>query len=308
MRLPSVLIWVSLSLPMRAAAEGADQRCTRRISQTLGVDWRDRYLGLMPGQTPASKALEWLESPVAVRNLASFINSRLNKDPATNGYEDAVYSAAVYVLTNRLPWSELYVGRFRIDGTNGHVTPDEAAPALGYFGSKDWQFRYKGNEPNGVMLSAAYRTLQNTIGLKLIPSPINGQGDASATGRERAECRGCHYDSPYALDKVARLLPRRVGFGGGARIEAVPVEPQVLFGESLDSYEALVGRLVHSDAFVFWSCRLAFEFVFGRPESACEGPLFDRCTAAFQANGSMAEAVGSLLAAPEFCAAVEATP
>jgi hypothetical protein len=308
MRFCAALVGAILLTAGPAGAEGEAARCTRRIAQTLGLDWRALYHDLQPGETPESKVAEWLESRIAIRTLASFINSRFNTQPATNSYEDAVYSAAVYVLTNKLPWSELYTGRLRIDGTNGQVFADPNARALGYFGSKDWQFRYKGNEPNGVMLSAAYRTMQNTIGLKLIPSPINGQGDASATGRERADCRGCHYDSAYALDKVARLLPKRVGFGGGAKIEIVPVAPQTLFGGTVDSYEALVARLVHSEAFVFWTCRLAFEFVFGRPESACEGPIFDRCTQAFEASGSMAAAVQSLLVAPEYCAATEDRP
>ena len=110
------------------------------------------------------------------------------------------------------------------------------------------------------------------------------------------------------MDKIARLLPKRVGFGGGAKIEVVPVVPQTLFGGTVDSYEALVERLVRSEAFVFWTCRLAFEFAYGRPESACEGPVFDRCTQAFEVSGSMAAAVESLLVAPEYCAATEDRP
>lgn len=166
--------------------------------------------------------------------------------------------------------------------------------------------RYQGNEVDGYMLQGAYRTLQNTIGLSLTAAPNNATGDATATGRERAECRYCHYDSPYALDKVARLLPRRVGFGAGATLEVVETEPQTLFNDVVViNHEDLLQKLVNSDAFVFRTCRLAFEFAYGRPETACEAPLFDRCVDAFTASGLMEDALASYLEDPAYC---EETP
>ncbi len=301
--------WLSLALfATEAVAQTTSTApCTRRLAQTLGLPWRTA-VETVKAADPKSFVRTWLKSPATVQLMASFINSRFNAQPATNGYEDATFSAARYVLTNELPWKTLFVGRLHIDGTNGQVRDDPNARALGYFGSGDWLFRYKGNEPQGVMLSASYRILQNVIGLKLVPAPNNASGDATATGRQRAECRGCHYDSPYALDVVARLMPRRRGLGGGATIEFVPVTPQTLFGHTLDGPEALVQVLVDSDAFTFRTCRLAFEFVYGRPETACEGATFDRCVSAFRTSGQFQDAVATLLEDPAFCAATTEAP
>ena len=117
---------------------------------------------------------------------------RLHQFPASTPSPAAVR----YILTNKKPWKELFVGRYKIDHTNNRISEDATAPALGSFGSLGWQKRYLGNAPDGLMLAAGYRTMQNVVGFKLIPSPQNGEGDATAMGRERAECRGCHFDSP----------------------------------------------------------------------------------------------------------------
>lgn len=283
----------------------------RRLIQTLslgelGLDWRAASSRL-EGAPPQSRVRGLLADKAAIRSFASFVNSRFNEVPAANSYEDGLFSTVVFVLQNDRPWRDVFLGRFTIDGTNGQVRDNPAAPPLGYF-NRDWLFRYRGNEVDGVMLSAAYRTMQNTVGLKLVPAANNGEGDATATGRERVECRGCHYSSPYALDRVASLLPVRRGKGAGATIEVVPVTPQTLFGKTIDSHEALVLTLVESEAFLFHSCRLAFQYVYGRRESACEGELFDRCIDAFKVSGKMQDGLAALLEAPQFCDATEVRP
>ncbi len=142
--------------PARAqAATEQELRCTRRIALTLGLgelglDYRSMSSGLS-GAAPASRIRTWLETPAAIRSFASFVNSRFNPVPAANSYEDAVYSATVFVLTNNRPWRDLFVGKLHIDSTNGQVRDDPNARALGYFNG-DWLFRYKGNEVHGVML------------------------------------------------------------------------------------------------------------------------------------------------------------
>lgn len=275
--------------------------CARRMCNTLGIAINNS--GIQDATTAQSMVRTWLRRGEAIKTFASFVNSRFNAAPGANLAEEALWHAVKYVLTERLPWRDLYAGRFRVDTTNGRVTPDSTRPALGYFGSPGWQKRYQGNEPDGYMLQASYRTLQNTVGFTLRAAPNNASGDATATGRERAECRYCHYESPYALDKVARLLPRRVGFGIPARIEVVPVTPQTLFsGVEVRDHEDLIQTLVNSDAFNFWTCRLAFSFVYGRPESACEAPIFDRCVDAFAATGMMEDALASLMEDPGYCA------
>ena len=282
----------------------AAQRCTRRISQTLGIGYRASLTSLA-GATPQARVRTWLESRDAITTFAGFINSRFNSQPGANLAEEGVPAAVRFILTNKKPWKELFVGRYTINHTNNIIMENATVPALGYFGSLGWQKRYLGNAPDGLMLSAGYRTMQNVVGFKLIPSPQNGEGDATATGRERAECRGCHFDSPYGLDLVARLLPRKIGMGGGARAEKVPVTPQTLFnGIQVRDHEHLLEVLTASDAFLFRTCRLAFEFVYGRPESACEAPMFDRCVDAFARTGMMQDALASYLEDPQYCEAV----
>lgn len=299
------LLLILVAIPALAQTpDEATQRCTRRISQTLGVGYR-ASLQSLAGATPQAKVRTWLESRDAIGTFAGFINSRFNAQPGANLAEEGVPAAVRFILSNRKPWRELFTGRYKINHTNNIITEDATAPALGYFGSLGWQKRYLGNAPDGLMLAAAYRTMQNTIGLKLVPSPENGEGDATATGRERTECRGCHFDSPYGLDLVARLLPRKIGTGGGARAEKVAVTPQTIFnGLQVRDHEHLVEVLTSSDAFLFRTCRLTFEFVYGRPESACEAELFDRCVDAFARTGMVQDALASYLEDPRYCEAV----
>lgn len=293
-----LVAWVMLGTTASAQQLSATQ-CSRRVAMTLGLSPRTRI-----GDNPQTEVRRLLQTPEVISSFGRFVNSRFNELPGDRPEDDPVIPVIKYVFDNNLPWKDVFVGRFSFGGASGYPRPvaDAAAPALGYFGSAAWQKRYAGNEEAGWMLQAAYRTLQNTTGLALEPSPINGQGDFTATGRERAECRSCHYDAAWALDKVARLLPVRVGIGSRARIEKRPVVPQDLFGGTrVNDHEHLVQTLVSSEAFTFWSCRLAFEYVFGRPESTCEAPLFDACAAALEQTGRMQDALATLLESPAFC-------
>ncbi|MEW5741919.1 MAG: hypothetical protein AB1938_23595 [Myxococcota bacterium] len=304
MRLAALFPLLVASLASAQAVDDATARCTRRMSHLLGLSYRSSVTTLA-GSTPQQKVREWLATPQAIRSFARFTNARFNPEPAANTAEDGVYAAVRFVLSNNKPWRELFTGRYVINHTNNIITEDAAAPALGYFGSVGWQRRYLGNAPDGLMLRAAYRVLHNTIGLKLTPSAVNFEGDATATGRERAECRGCHFDSPYALDKVAQLLPRKVGVGGAAKPQVTPVTPQLILGGlTVGDFEHLVDTLTRGDPFAFRTCRLAFEFAYGRPESGCEAPAFDRCVDAFTRTGLMVDALASYLEDPQYCEAV----
>jgi len=297
-----------LLLPAVAWAQAVDDarvRCIRRMGHVLDLRIYDARAAAATGIIPQQKVREWLETPQAIRTIARFTNSRFNPEPATNLAGDGVYAAAKFILTNKKPWRELFVGRYVINHTNNIITEDPQAPALGYFGSVGWQGRYLGNAPDGLMLRAAYRVLHNTVGLKLVPSAVNFEGDATAAGRERAECRGCHFDSPYALDKVAQLLPRKVGVGGAAKPQVVAVTPQLILGGlTVRDFEHLVDTLTQGEAFAFRTCRLAFEFAYGRPESGCEAPAFDRCVDAFTSTGLMTDALASYFEDPAYCEAV----
>jgi hypothetical protein len=126
--------------------------------------------------------------------------------------------------------------------------------------------------------------------------------DISANGRRNAACSACHYDSWFALDTVASVLTKRVGTGAQMRFEPPTGGPKtVLNGVQVSDDKGLVTALVNSTDFEFNVCRLAFGFVHGRKELACEGPLFDRCVDAFRAQRTMQAAVATLVKDPSYC-------
>ena len=114
-------------------------------------------------------------------------------------------------------------------------------------------------------------------------------------------CVGCHFNGPYALDYVARLLPRKTVVNGQLQFTPAPHDAQPVLGTMVSDERALLETLVATEAFKFWSCRLAFEFVYGRDEYACDAPLFDRCVDAFEQTGLMQTAVKTLIEDPGFC-------
>jgi hypothetical protein len=299
----AVVLWAGLATAQVPINQGL---CARRIIKTLNIRPEGYDLSTAP---PQSMVRTWLQDPKFVPYFALYVNSKLNGDPL-NRFEnvEAAMLGVPFIFANDRPWKELFTGHWVFTDT-GYKTlvEDASAPALGIFNDMAWLIRYQGNEREGYLLRGAYRILQNTTGLVLAPSPNNAVGDNGATGRERAECRGCHYDSPYALDKIARLLPRRVGIGDAAMIVPATPVPQTLFAPqvTIADEETLVRTLVDSEAFTFWSCRLAFQFAYGRRESACEAPIFDRCAAAFEQTGKMTDALATFLEDPAYCEAAQ---
>ncbi|MGQ0503910.1 MAG: hypothetical protein ACT4TC_01170, partial [Myxococcaceae bacterium] len=63
----------------------------------------------------------------------------------------------------------------------------------------------------------------------------------------------------------------------------------------------LVEALVNSKAFEFRACRIAFEFLYGRPEYSCEGPVFDKCMTSFAQAGTSQSAIASVAKDASFC-------
>jgi hypothetical protein len=300
-------VWaLALLCASPARAQDNSYPCMRRIGTVLNVDYWWNKAGQADAGTPQARVPEFLAQPGFRRRWAAFLNSRFNAQPGLTAEEDVMTAVIEYVLANNRPWKDVFVGRFAMSGPYGYpkIEEDVAAPPHGFFGLGSWQKRYAGNEENGVMLQAAYRILRAVIGLELVPSPQNATGDATLTGRQRAECRSCHFDSPYGLDKVAALLPwRRNGIGSRLTIEPQAPTPQVLFdGRTVHSLDELLAVAVESDAFHFWSCRLAFEYAVGRPETGCEAPVFDACVDALKATGDIRAGIAAILQDPSYCA------
>jgi hypothetical protein len=309
--LPAVVLasWATLArsegdTPL--AAEQARIRCANRLA--LALTGRPASAELFAAPDPQAEVDTLLASPQFVEQFARFINSELNDEPAETPAGDATYFLARHILSNDRPWRELFDGPYRVvqvpasDGNPATAEVRDDPAGLGYFRSRPWMLRYAGNEEDGYRLNSAYRIQQNIIGLELAGVESAPDTDLSATGREAAACRGCHYDAYFALDKVAKVLSRRQGEGN--QMTFVPPDEgpqQVLDGRSIASDADLVAALLDSTDFQFRTCRLAFEFAYGRAEHTCEAPLFDACVDAFAAGGDVRAALRTIVQDPGFC-------
>jgi hypothetical protein len=277
------------------------ERCAVRVSIALTGKAPDA--DLLQSQDPQAHADALLDSTDFIERYARFINTQFNRTPGQRAEEDAPYYLAWQVLQHRRPWKELFVGPYRVEKNAADAVVVVNDPdGLGYFRSPAWLRRYAGNEPNGVKLSTAYRIFNNTIGLKLVPSTNAPDVDITATGRTAVGCRGCHYDGLYALDLAASVLSRRVGTGDTMSFEpSTAPAVQLLGGMSITDDRSLVTALVESEAFRFRTCRLAFNFLYGRNENRCEAPAFDRCMKELRTEGTLQAAVAAIVKDPAFC-------
>jgi hypothetical protein len=306
----------SLLLPVALAAAGAwaqsstdpghNARCATRLSVA--------FLGTTPSSvllanpSPQSQIDVLMQDPAFVERFARFINATFNSMPASLPEQDAAYWLSKVILTTNQPWKQLFIGPYRVDAPDPSVGGDPQvvsdANGLGYFRSMPWEVEYAGNEEAGYKLRTAYRMMNNIIGLHLVPATNAPGADVSATGRQRAQCAGCHYNSVFALDKVARALTKRVGTG--ANITFAPPDPTqlpqtVLGGVQINTDADVVNALVNSTSFQFRACRLAFLYLYGRNEYTCEGPLFDACVDAFNTDGRIQSALKTVAGDATFC-------
>ena len=118
---------------------------------------------------------------------------------------------AKYVLENREPYQNLFVGPYSVvstgEGETATVSVQPDPTGLGYFKSPAWMVRYAGNEETGLRLVAAH-VLNNVLGTHLNPTTNVPDDDISATGRAAPGCKGCHFDGWFALDPLAEALSR----------------------------------------------------------------------------------------------------
>jgi hypothetical protein len=292
-----------LLLPCLANAQTVDdsfrQRCSTRLSAAfLGT----RDSGFLDGGTdPRTRIDELMARPAFIERFARFINSKMNVDPGMMAAEDATYFMTRHVLQNKLPWRDMFVGKFRVDrGASDNEAVVVADPAgLGYFRSPVWMRRYAGNEAEGYRLVAAYRMLNNVMGVTL-KAAQNTDG-VDANGRKVAPCVSCHYNPTFGLDSIAKILSKR-DLNDPTKFIAPNEGPQTLFGSKLIANdEEFVTNMVNSMEFRFNACRLSMQFLYGREEYACEGPVFDNCMKAFEADGMITSAIGAVAKDPSFC-------
>lgn len=296
-----VVLAVGLAKPDPVKADGAseakekNERCATRLS--VALLGKTAAADLLASSDPQSAVDAMLGDAAFVDRFARFVNSQFNADPGDKPEDDSAYTLAKYVLEQKKPWKEMFVGQYTVDTA---VTPDPNG--LGYFRSPAWMMRYAGNEPAGYRLPSAYRILQNTTGLKLTAVTNVAGVDISATGRQAAGCAGCHYQNWYALDLVAKILSHRKGTGANMTFTPPNEGPQkILGGQTIANDKELVEALVASKDFEFNQCRVAFQYLYGRPENTCEAAVFDKCVDAFEKDGTIQSGLAAIAKDPTFC-------
>ncbi len=293
-------------LATRAHAEDATvdakevaERCAVRLA--IALTGRSPDARLVAAADPQAGVDAMIGSPEFAEGFARFVNAELNGGPSASASDDPVYWLAKHVVENDRPWSDMFVGPYAITATTDGMEISDDADGLGYFRSDAWRKRYAGNEEQGYMLVAAFRILQNTTGLELVPSVGNPGDDRSDSGRKATACVGCHYDAWFALDTSAKLLPKRKGQGETMTFTKSTEGPQKLLGKTLDDDRAFVTTLVASDAWRFNQCRTIFKYVYGRPENQCEASVFDACVDALTEQKTVRAAALAVAKDPAFC-------
>lgn len=288
-----------------AQAEDGDKtefnaRCARRVSISLLGKSPDA--ALLASAAPQGQVDALLGTADFQERYARFTNSVFNSGPGEEAKQDAVYSLAKHILAGGRPWKELFNGPYRVDlQTDGTMKVVDDPEGLGYFRSREWLVRYAGNESTGVKLNTAFRILNNTTNLELIPSVAKPGEDRTAAGREAPGCKTCHFENWYGLDLVAKVLTKRVGQDDAMKFEAPTAGPQQLLGKTIANDKELVTALVESDSWKFAQCRNVFRFLYGRAENVSEGHIFDTCVDELTAKGTIQAAIASVAKDASFC-------
>jgi hypothetical protein len=276
-------------------------RCATRLS--IALLGKSADAALLAAANPQDSVDAMVARPEFVERFARFVNATFNDELGMKASEDPAYFLVKEILNTSKPWRDLFVGKYNVDVPTGQTAVAVTADpnGLGYFRSLPWLRRYAGNEEQGAKLVTAYRIVNNVVGVKLTPTTNAPGADTSATGRMSPACAGCHYQGPFALDLIARILTKRVGQGDTMTFTPPTAGPQGILDTQIGNDGELVSTLVNSDSFKFRACRLAFLFLTGRAENQCEAPAFDACIDAFNASGKIQSAIASVAKNPGFC-------
>ncbi len=303
---PALAAAVALATGRGAHADGNEadkaeqnERCAIRLS--IALQGKSAGATLLGAADPLGSVDAMVASPEFAERYARFVNSEFNGGPSASALEDPVYYLAKYVITNGKPWSDLFVGQYKVVANATAMDVSADPTGLGYFRTPSWMKRYAGNEPQGYMLSASFRILSNTTGLTLTPSVGNPGDDRTTNGRTAAACKSCHYDNWFALDKFARLLPMKKPASDPPTFTPPTAGPQQLLGKMLTNDKELVTTLVDSDAWRFNQCRTVYKFLYARSENMCEAKTFDACVDALATKKTIQSAVAAVAKDASFC-------
>ncbi len=304
--LPAVAIAAALGIGRGAHAEGGEQnkaeaneRCAIRLS--IALVGKSPDASLMTSADPQTAVDAMVGSPEFAERWARYVNSAFNGGPSEVATDDPVYYLAKHIVTQKKPWAEMFIGPYSVTATANAMEVKDDPNGLGYFRSPAWMKKYAGNEDQGYMLVGAFRIIQNTTGIDLVPSVGQPGDDRTANGRMVAPCKSCHFDAWYALDKFARVLPKRKGQGDTMTFTPPTEGPQQILGKSIADDKGMVNALVDSDAWRFNQCRLVFKFLYGRAENQCESTVFDKCVDALGTTKTIQSAVAAVAKDASFC-------
>jgi hypothetical protein len=282
-------------------------RCANRLSISLLGNAAQGEL--LSSADPQASVDRLLEDPIFVERFSRYINSKMNEAPGAVAIEDSAYYLMKHVLQNKLPWKDFFTGTFDLTATGqgaaATVNVVQNPNGIGYFRNRAWMERYAGNELTGLRLNAAYRIPHNIVGLELLATTNAPGADVSASGRAAPACKGCHFEGWYALDKTSAILGRVQRSGpNNATVTFLPSDgtpKEVLGGQMLKDDKDLINALVSSEQHLVHSCRLAFGYLYGRHENACEGEVFDACVDALKATGKIQAGLGAIAKDESFC-------
>jgi hypothetical protein len=272
------------------------ERCAVRLSIALLGQSPDS--SLLSAKDPQASVDSMIGSSAFVDRFANFINSELNSSPSDNAANEPVYYLARQVISEKKPWTDLFIGQYDVRPTDTGMEVVSDPNGVGYFRSQAWRKKYAGNDEEGTMLVAAFRMTQNTTGLTLTPSVGEAGEKRGVEARKADACKGCHFDSWYAIDIVARLLDRKNEDG---TLTPRTDGPQQLLGKTISSDKEYIETLVASDAWKFNQCRRVYKFLYGRPENQCEAKTFDACVDALKDKKTIQAAVATVAKDPSFC-------
>lgn len=277
----------------------ANERCAIRLS--IALLGKSADAAELTSANPQGAVDRMVDSPDFAERWSRFINAEFNGGPSAAATDDPVYYLAKHIVTNKKPWSEMFTGAYSVTATATAMEVKDDPAGLGYFTAPTWMKRYAGNEDKGLMLVGAFRIIQNTTGVELVPSVGNPGDDRTETGRAAAPCKTCHFDAWYALDKFANLMPLKKVTGETVTFAANPAGPQQILGKTITDQKSMVGALVESDAFNFAQCRNVFRFLYGRVENQCESKVFDACVDALKEKKTIQSAVAAVAKDASFC-------
>lgn len=111
---------LAVSLPLLGFAQTLEtNRCAVKLAVTL--TGRSPSTALLANPNPQSQVDALLTDAAFIERFSRFVNARFNDEPGATSVEDSAYHLTKHVLTNRLPWSDLFLGSFRVDTVNNAV-------------------------------------------------------------------------------------------------------------------------------------------------------------------------------------------